>query len=69
MTKILEKKSFTIYEELQFLVGFLFFATKVVYPGRAFLRRLYDTLAKGGKYLHWFKPIRNDLLWWEKFLP
>ena len=32
----------------------LSFAAKVVYPGRAFLRRLY-----------WSKPIKDNLLWWE----
>ena len=46
--KILEKKSSTTYEELQSLS----FAAKVIYPGRAFLRRLYNGFAKGGKYLH-----------------
>ena len=66
---ILERKSSTTHEELQSLVGLLSFAAKVFYPGRAFLRRLYDRLAKGGKYLHWSKPIGDDLLWWEKFLP
>lgn len=69
VAKVLEKKSSTTHEELQSLVGLLSFAAKVVCPGRAFLRRLYDALAKGGKYLHWSKPIRDDLLWWEKFLP
>ena len=69
VARILEKKSSTTHEELQSLVGLLSFAAKVVYPGRAFLRRLYDGLAKGGKYLHWSMPIKNDLLWWEKFLP
>ena len=52
VAKVLEKKSSTTHEELQSLVGLLSFAAKVVCPGRAFLRRLYDALAKGGKYLH-----------------
>ena len=60
--KVLEKKSSTTHEELQSLIGLLFFAAKVVCLGQVFFRRLYDTLAKGGKYLHWSKPIRDDLL-------
>ena len=52
VTKILEKKSSTTHEELQSLVGLLSFAAKVIYLGRAFLRRLYDALAQDGKYLH-----------------
>lgn len=49
---VLERRSSTTHEELQSLVGLLSFAAKVVCLGRAFLRRLYDALAKGGKYLH-----------------
>ena len=65
VAELWEKKSSTTHEKLQSLVGLFSFAAKVVYPGRAFLRRLYDalTLAKGGKYLHWSKPIKDDLLW------
>lgn len=61
MAKILEKESSITHEELQFLVGLLFFAAKIVCPGRAFLRRLYEALTKGGKYLYWSKPIKDDL--------
>ena len=61
--RVLEKRSSTTHEELQSLVGLFSFAAKVVYPGRAFLRCLYDALAKGGKYLHWSKSIVDDLLW------
>ena len=68
VARILEKKSSTTHKELQSLVGLLSFAAKVVYPGQAFLRRLYNGLAKGRKYLHWSILIRDDLLWWEKFL-
>ena len=52
VAKVLEKKSSTTHEELQSLVGLLSFAAKVVCPDQAFLRCLYDILAKGGKYLH-----------------
>ena len=69
VARLLEKKSLTTYEELQSLIGFFFFAAKVVYLGQAFLQCLYYKLAKGGKYLHWFIFIRDDLLWGEKFLP
>ena len=61
MAKVLEKKSSTSHEKLQSLVS-LFFAIKVVCLGQIFFRRLYNALAKGGKYLHWFKSIRDDLL-------
>lgn len=27
------------------------------------------SMAKGGNYLHWSRPIKDDLLWWDKFLP
>ena len=66
---ISEKKSSTTHEELQSLVSLLSFVARVIYPGRAFLRRFYYPLAKGGKYLHWSKLIADDLLWWEIFLP
>ena len=67
--KVLEKKSFTTHEKLQSLIGLLSFAVKDVCPGQAFFQHFDDTIAKNRKYLHWIKPIRNDLLWWEKFLP
>lgn len=56
----MEKKTSTTHKELQSLVGLFSFAVKVVYPGRAFLRRLYDTLAKGGKYL---RKIYSSMEW------
>ena len=63
VAKVLQKKSSITHEELQSLVGLLSFAVKVVYPSQAFFQHLYNTLAKGGKYLHWFKLIRNNFLW------
>ena len=57
-------------EELDSLIGFLCFAAKVVVPGRAFLRRLFDHQAKAtGLYIHLNQEIRADLLWWHHFLP
>ena len=61
VVKVLEKKNSTTHEELQFLLGLLFFMAKVACPGQSFLRHPYNALAKGGKYLHWSKPIEDDL--------
>ena len=57
IVRILERKSSTTHKELQLLVGLLSFAAKVIYPGRAFLRRLYDALVKGGTGLSLLKTI------------
>ena len=58
--------------ELLALIGFLAFASKVVKPGRMFLRRLID-LSTTVKSDHHFVSInaeaRLDLHWWEEFLP
>ncbi len=59
---ILKGESSTTHEELESLAGFFSFAAKVVCLGQAFLLRLYDRLAKGGKYLHQSKTIGDDLL-------
>lgn len=59
---MLEKRSSTTHKELQSLVRLLSFAAKVVYPGQHFSD---DSMTD----LHWSKPIGDDLLWWEKFLP
>lgn len=39
------------YDDLQSLAGFLSFAAKVVRPGGAFLRRLFDALAKRQRHI------------------
>lgn len=39
------------YDNLQSLTGFLSFAAKVVWPGHAFLRHLFDTLANRQRYI------------------
>ena len=69
VTKILKKKISTTHEELQSLVGLFSFIATVIYLSRALLQRLHNTLAQGGKYLHLSKPIADNLLLWEKFLP
>lgn len=57
-------------QELESLVGFLSFAAKVVVPGRAFLRRLFNELSKSkGSFIHVNQDIKADLLWWHHFLP
>ena len=58
--------------ELLGLIGFLAFASKVVKPGRMFLRRLID-LSTSVKSDHHFITIgaeaRADLHWWQTFIP
>ncbi len=51
------------------LVRFLFLVAKVVIPGRAFLRRLFDALAKRQSYYHLDMEMQADLNWWKEFLP
>ena len=58
------------YHELETLVGFLSFATKVVVPGRAFLRRLFNKLSEAnGTMIHVNQEVKADLSWWSHFLP
>ena len=64
----LRKKSISI-ENLQSLVGFLAFAAKVVIPGRAFLRRLYDALSAEYSKIRITSAMKEDLRWWRDFLP
>jgi hypothetical protein len=64
---ILDKKSIS-HIELQSLVGLLSFCTKVVAPGRPFLRRLYDALSRKLFFTHVTQAIRADLTWWHRFL-
>ena len=47
-------------KELQSLIGLLNFATSVVTPGKAFLRRLYD-LTQGVTRPHHFIRLRSDV--------
>lgn len=67
VAELLEKQSSTTHEKLQSLVGLLSFAAKFFTRAEHFSDGF--ALAKGGKYLHLSKPIKNDLLWWNKFLP
>ena len=58
-------------KDLQSLVGMLQFATKVVRPGRPFLRRLYSIQEIGSNPSHNIRlnaPAKADLLWWFLFI-
>ena len=53
------------------LVGTLQHATKIIRPGRTFLRRMYTTASKVCE-LHYYtrldREFRSDLHWWDVFL-
>ena len=66
--KDLQNKAYISHHELESAVGFLSFAAKVVIPGRAFLRRLFDAL-RTPKALHRITPaMKDDLQWWQAYL-
>jgi hypothetical protein len=57
--------------EVLSLIGTLSFATKVVRPGRTFLRRLIDLSTKATKLHHHLDitaDARKDITWWMVFL-
>ena len=58
-------------KEILSLVGVLQHATKVVWPGRTFVARMYQTAAKV-KELNYFTRLnlnfRSDLYWWYTFI-
>ena len=54
-------KALLHHKDLEFLVGYLSFVSKVVKPGRAFLRRLYNILVKGSIYIRLNTDIKRDL--------
>ncbi len=66
-----EKEEPVTKRELLSLIGELAHASKVVSPGRTFLRRMIDTAHSG---LHLDRPIRldkefySDLWWWHTFM-
>jgi len=58
-------------EELESLVGLLQFATKVVRPGRPFLRRLYalkDVRSQPDHLVGLSLPAKADILQWHIFV-
>ena len=59
--------------DLESVVGMLQHASKVVRPGRIFLRRMYDVLAQTHHFKQHFtirlnKECRADLEWWRTFI-
>ena len=57
--------------QLLSLIGRLAHATKVVIPGRIFLRRMIDLSTKAKQLHHWVhlnQEFRSDPLWWKLFL-
>ena len=62
----------TTKRELLSLIGKLSFAAKAIPAGRIFTRRLISlstTATKLRHHLRLNKQAREDLLWWQKFLP
>ena len=58
--------------ELLSLIGLLAFASKVVKPGRMFLRRLIDlstTVTSLNHFIYLNMEARADINWWLQFLP
>ena len=66
--KDLLNKATISHQELESAVGFLSFAAKVVIPGRAFLRRLFDALSKPATVHRITSDMKADLRWWHTFL-
>lgn len=53
------------------LIGELAHASKVIAPGRTFLRRMLDTAHSRPHLDHWIrlsKEFRSDLMWWYTFI-
>ncbi|XP_033758566.1 uncharacterized protein LOC117340891 [Pecten maximus] len=70
ITSFKTRKKVTL-KNLQSLIGTLQFATAVVLPGRAFLRRLIDITIGIQKSFHLVrlpKSAKADLIMWEEFL-
>ncbi|XP_033730175.1 uncharacterized protein LOC117319492 [Pecten maximus] len=70
ITRFKTRKKVTL-KELQSLIGTLQFATTVVLPGRAFLRRLIDLTIGVHKSFHLLRltmAAKADLIMWEEFL-
>ena len=56
------------HRELESAIDFLSFAAKIVIPGRAFLRRLFDALRRPSTYIRITPDIKADLRWWHTYL-
>ena len=62
------KRATIPHRELESAIEFLSFATKIVIPERAFLRRLFDVIRRSMTIIRLFIDIKADLLWWKIFL-
>ena len=57
--------------DLESLLGLLQHASRVVKPGRSFVRRLIEAMAPIKKKSHYVRmnvDVRSDLVWWDQFL-
>ena len=58
-------------KELQSLAGTLEDAARIIVPGKAFLRRIYDAVASLSKSHHHIRlnsDVRSDIAWWLTFM-
>ena len=70
LSGMVERRTIT-KKDLQRLTGLLQFATRVVRPGRPFLRRLYAMQDIGSHPNHFIRlnlPARADIMWWHIFM-
>ena len=56
------KRATIPHRELESAIGFLSFAAKIVIPGRAFLRRLFDAIRRPMAIIRLFTGMKADLL-------
>ncbi len=61
IAKNLLKQATISYQKLESAVGFLLFATKIIIPGRAFLRRLFNALRRPVATVRIISYIKADL--------
>ena len=64
-------KRFCTVKELESLVGKLQHASKVIRPGRTFMRRMFELLRgarRGQRFVRLNAPIKSDLQWWHLFM-
>ena len=57
--------------ELESLIGKLAHASKVVKPGKTFVRRMFELLREARRPHHYLRlnlSFQSDLLWWDCFL-
>jgi hypothetical protein len=67
--EILSPKKMITRHELQSLLGFLTFCTKVFPLGRPFLRHIFNMLRRPHKRQRLTAAARRDLQWWRTLLP